>query len=240
MEWTSIGLAYLAGMLSTLSPCVLPLLPVVLGAAISEHRLGPLALAMGLALSFVAIGLFIATIGFAIGLDEVLFRQVAAILMIVIGLVLLVPRFEAGFALAAGPAGNWARQSLGGAEGSGVGGQFGVGLLLGVVWTPCVGPTLGAASLMAAQGQNLGQVALTMFLFGIGAAVPLLLISLISRATLMRWRGRVLSAGTGVKRMLGGTLIVFGLLTISGLDRKLQATLVGFSPDWLTNLTVLY
>lgn len=240
MEWTSVGLAYLAGMLSTLSPCVLPLLPVVLGTAISEHRLGPVALAAGLALSFVAIGLFIATIGFAIGLDEVLFRQVAAILMIGIGLVLLVPRFEAGFALAAGPVGNWAQQSLSATEGNGLGGQFGIGLLLGVVWTPCVGPTLGAASLMAAQGQNLAQVALTMFLFGIGAAVPLLLISLVSRTTLMRWRGRVLSAGTGVKRMLGGMLIVFGLLTISGLDRKLQATLVGLSPDWLTNLTVLY
>lgn len=240
MEWSSVGLAYLAGMLSTLSPCVLPLLPVVLGAAISEHRLGPVALAAGLALSFVAIGLFIATIGFAIGLDEVLFRRVAAILMIMFGLVLLVPRFEAGFALAAGPVGNWAQQSLGATEGKGMSGQFGIGLLLGVVWTPCVGPTLGAASLMAAQGQNLGQVALTMFLFGIGAAVPLLLISLVSRATLMRWRGRVLSAGTGVKRMLGGMLIVFGLLTISGLDRKLQATLVGLSPDWLTHLTVLY
>jgi len=240
MEWTSVGLAYLAGMLSTLSPCVLPLLPVVLGTAISEHRLGAVALAAGLALSFVAIGLFIATIGFAIGLDEVLFRRIAAILMIMIGLVLLVPRLEVGFALASGPVGNWAQQNLGATEGNGLGGQFGVGLLLGVVWTPCVGPTLGAASLMAAQGQNLGQVALTMFLFGIGAAVPLLLISLVSRATLTRWRGRVLSAGTSVKRMLGGMLILFGLLTISGLDRKLQTTLVGLSPDWLTNLTVLY
>ena len=57
-----------------LSPCVLPLLPIVLGTAASEHRLGPVALAAGLALSFVVIGIFVATIGFAIGLDGDVFR----------------------------------------------------------------------------------------------------------------------------------------------------------------------
>jgi len=70
----SIGLAALAGILSTLSPCVLPLIPMVLGAAISEHRHGPVALAAGLAVSFVAIGLFIATIGYSLGFDSGLFR----------------------------------------------------------------------------------------------------------------------------------------------------------------------
>ncbi|MGU3423203.1 cytochrome c biogenesis protein CcdA, partial [Methylobacterium sp. D54C] len=66
---TAFGLAFLAGILSVLSPCVLPLLPLVLGAAASEHRLGPAALPAGRAQSFVAIGLFVATVGFAIGLD---------------------------------------------------------------------------------------------------------------------------------------------------------------------------
>ena len=69
MEPVGIGLALLAGVLSTLSPCVLPILPMVLGAAVSEHRFGPAALAAGLTLSFVAIGLFVATIGFSLGLD---------------------------------------------------------------------------------------------------------------------------------------------------------------------------
>ncbi len=87
----TLGLAFLAGLLSVLSPCVLPLLPLVLGAAASEHRLGPAALAGGLALSFVAIGLFVATIGFAIGLDAGVFRVAAAILLVLVGLVLMVP-----------------------------------------------------------------------------------------------------------------------------------------------------
>ncbi len=68
----------------------------MLGAAASEHRLGPAALAAGLALSFVAIGLVVATVGFAIGLDVDVFRTVAAIMLVLIGLVLLVPAAQSG------------------------------------------------------------------------------------------------------------------------------------------------
>src|SRR5260370_520125 len=59
----NLGLAFLAGVLSILSPCVLPIVPLVLGAAAAENRYAPAALAAGLALSFVAIGLFVATLG---------------------------------------------------------------------------------------------------------------------------------------------------------------------------------
>ena len=72
----TLGLSFLAGVLSILSPCVLPLLPIILGTAQSEHQLGPVALAAGLALSFTTIGLFVATIGFAIGLDTDVFRAI--------------------------------------------------------------------------------------------------------------------------------------------------------------------
>ncbi len=68
MTAANLELAFLAGILSTLSPCVLPLVPLLLGTAASEHRFGPVALAVGLALSFTAIGIFVATVGFAIGL----------------------------------------------------------------------------------------------------------------------------------------------------------------------------
>src|SRR4030042_1368660 len=86
--------AFLAGIFSTLSPCVLPLLPIILVTAVSEHRLGPLALASGLALSFVAAGMFIATIGYGIGLDAGFFRIASALLLITIGVVLLVPQLQ--------------------------------------------------------------------------------------------------------------------------------------------------
>ena len=234
------ALAFLAGVLTILSPCVLPLVPLVMGAAASEHRFGPLALAAGLALSFVAIGLFVATIGFAIGLDGDVFGAVAAVMLIAVGVVLLVPAAQARFALAAAPAGTWAGERLEGASRAGVMGQFGVGLLLGAVWAPCVGPTLGAASVLAARGENLVSVAISMTLFGLGAAAPLLLLGALSRQALMRWRDRMLGAGRGAKAALGALLVVTGLAILSGYDKKIQTALVEASPDWLTALTTSF
>ncbi|HYF56830.1 MAG TPA: cytochrome c biogenesis protein CcdA [Salinarimonas sp.] len=236
----TIGLAGLAGALSTLSPCVLPLVPIVLGAAASEHRLGPVALAGGLALSFTVVGLFVATIGFAIGLDAGVFRVAAALMLVAIGAVLMVPRLQTGLAVAAGPVGAWTEERFGGFSTTGLSGQFGVGLLLGAVWSPCVGPTLGAASVLAARGESLASVALTMLAFGIGAALPLLGLGLLSRETLLRWRNRMMAAGRGLKGALGAILAGAGLLILTGLDKRLEARLVEASPEWLTALTTRF
>jgi cytochrome c biogenesis protein CcdA len=236
----TLGFGALAGVVSTLSPCVLPLIPIVLATAAGQHRRGPLALAAGLALSFTAVGLFVATFGFAIGLDAGVFRAVAGAMLVALGAVLLLPALQTRVALAAGPVGNWTEQRFGAMPGAGLGGQFGVGLLLGVVWVPCVGPTLGAASLMAARGENLGQVALTMLAFGLGAALPLLMLGMLSREALLRWRGRMLSAGTGGRRILGGALVVVGALILTGIDKRLEASLLDIAPDWLIRLTTSF
>ena len=232
----SLGLAFLAGILSVLSPCVLPLLPLVLGAAASEHRLGPAALAAGLALSFVVIGLFVATVGFAIGLDAGIFRTGAAIMLVLIGLVLMIPAAQTRLAVAARPMSNWTESRFGGFSTAGLLGQFGVGLLLGAVWSPCVGPTLGAASLLASQGRDLGTVALTMFLFGLGAALPLLVLGSLSREVLMRWRDRMMGLGKELKAALGLILVVTGVIIVFGYDKILETALVNASPVWLTDL----
>ncbi|WP_430441008.1 cytochrome c biogenesis CcdA family protein [Shinella sp.] len=233
-------LALLAGVLSTLSPCVLPLLPVVLGTAISKHRFGPAALAGGLALSFLTIGLFVALIGFSIGLDTSVFRTFAGYIMIVIGAVLMVPALQMSLAAAASPFGNWTEQRFGGFNSDGLKGQFLIGVLLGAVWSPCVGPTLGAASMMAATGENLAQVVITMAAFGIGAALPLLLLGILSRDVLIRWRNRLLHAGKGGKVLLGVFFVVIGLLVVTGLDKQVEAVLVEISPAWLTSLTTRF
>src|SRR5258708_15877578 len=107
MTLGSVVFAFSAGVLSSLSPCVLPILPVVLGAAVARHRWGPAALAAGVALSFTGIGLFIATIGFSLGLDAGIFRTVAAIILIGFGLVMLLPRLQECFALTAGRFNAW-------------------------------------------------------------------------------------------------------------------------------------
>ena len=236
----TLGLALVAGTLSVLSPCVLPLLPIVLGTAASEHRLGPAALAAGLAVSFTAIGLFVATIGFAAGLDTGVFRTVSAILLIAGGVVLLVPRLQEQFALAAAPVSNWAGGYADNFTPGSLFGQFGLGLLLGAVWSPCVGPTLGAASVLAAKGEDLGQVALTMLAFGIGAALPLMLLGLLSREAMMRWRGRLMETGKAGKALLGVLLVAVGLLVATNADKRLETMLVDASPDWLTQLTTRF
>jgi cytochrome c-type biogenesis protein len=233
-------LAFLAGLLSTLSPCVLPLLPVVFGAAVSEHKLAPLSLTAGIAISFTGIGLFVALVGFSIGLDTFLIRSVAAAMMIIVGVILSVPQFHMRVVAAAGPVSDWASNRFGGFSVSGPQGQFGLGLLLGAVWSPCVGPTLGAASLMAAQGQNIGQVAGIMLIFGVGAAIPLLLIGLASRSLLNRWRDRIMAGQAVLRSALGITLVLFGLLVMTGYDRSIAAKLEQAAPDWLTRLTTSF
>ncbi len=240
MTISSPILAFFAGILSILSPCVLPILPIVLGTAASTHRRGPLALAAGLSLSFVAIGLFLATAGHSIGLDADRLRYVAAALIVMVGVVLLFPSLQARLAATAGPIGNWADGKLATSRTNGLAGQFSIGVLLGAVWSPCVGPTLGAASLLAAQGKDLGQVALTMLAFGIGAALPLLGLGWLSRETMVRWRGTLLSAGSGLKSALGLLFVIIGVLIISGADRQLEAFLVDASPQWLTSITTSF
>jgi cytochrome c-type biogenesis protein len=236
----SLAVAFVAGVLTTLSPCVLPILPIVLGAAASARKYGPAALTAGLTLSFVVVGLFVATLGFSIGLTAELFRQVAAALLVIFGAVLLLPSLQARFAAASGPIANWTDRRFGMRFGDGYAGQFGIGVLLGAAWSPCVGPTLGAASLLAAQGRDLPQVAASMAVFGLGAALPLLIVGVISREALQRWRGKILSVGQGVKTALGLVLIVLGVLILAGLDKQVETALVNASPQWLTDLTTRY
>jgi cytochrome c-type biogenesis protein len=235
-----LALAFAAGLLSILSPCVLPLVPIVLGAAVVAHPLGAFALAAGLAVSFTALGLLLALVGFGLGIDPGMFRVVAAAIMIVLGVVLVVPSWQAQLAAAGGPISSWADRRFGGFASSGLAGQFAIGLLLGAVWSPCVGPTLGAASLLASQGHDLLRVTLTMVVFGVGAALPLILLGLLSRATLMRVRSSLMSAGKLGKALLGAAFIVIGVAIVSGADKRIEAALVDASPQWLTELTTSF
>ncbi len=240
MATADFALALVSGVLSTLSPCVLPLLPIVIASATQAHRWGGVALGFGLTVSFTVLGLFLATIGIEIGLNPSRFRLVAGAMLLLFGVVLVVPylqrRFTEVASSIAGRSGNLSSRI----SGEGWQGQLLVGLLLGAIWTPCVGPTLGAAATLASSGQHLGHAALTMLAFGIGAALPLVLLGTISRQTLNRIRSRLLQSAEGGKKVLGALLLLIGLGIVSGYDRKLEATLVSLSPDWLTALTTRF
>ena len=233
-------LGYAAGLLSTLSPCVLPLLPILIATALGQHRFGPLALAGGLTLSFMLVGTVIAAFGASVGIDPAVVRRVAAVLLVGFGLVLMLPALQLRFAAASAGLAATGEGLLVRLSGRGWGGQFAVGLVLGLVWSPCVGPTLGAASTLASQGRDLGSIALLMGLFGLGAATPLLLIGTLSREALARARGRLLTLGERGRAALGVALLVVGLAILAGADKRLETWAVEHSPDWLTELTTRF
>lgn len=234
------GLSLLAGVLSILSPCVLPLVPILVGTALNTHRYAPYALALGLAISFTAVGVFIATIGASIGLDQEVFRVIAAVLLIIFGIVLLSSTLQEKFASATAGIGGSGNTLISKVSTDSISGQFILGLLLGVVWSPCVGPVLGATITLASQGANLAHVALVMALFGLGAGLPLILLGLLSRQAMMRIRSKLFTVGKIGKRILGIILLLVGLFIISGLDKQFETLIVAASPDWLISLTTRY
>jgi cytochrome c-type biogenesis protein len=234
------GLALLAGVLSTLSPCVLPLIPVLIATAVSVHRWGALALGVGLAVSFTVVGLLIATLGASLGLDPDTFRTAGAIVLVIFGLILLVPRLQDIFARATSRVSSSGSTLLARISGDGIGGQFLVGAVLGVVWSPCVGPTLGAATTLASQGRDLTRIALLMLIFGMGAAAPLVLLGSLSRTRMIAIRGRLLSASHYGKQVFGIILVGIGVLISTGTDKLLEAWILDRSPQWLTDLTTRF
>jgi cytochrome c-type biogenesis protein len=234
------GLGLIAGALSTLSPCVLPLLPVLIASAVNAHRWGALALGSGLALSFMIVGIFLATLGASIGLDPETFRSIGAVTLAIFGLILLVPKLQDLFAQATSTLSNSGNQLLARVTFGGLTGQFLIGALLGVVWSPCVGPTLGAATTLASQGKNLGQIGLLMLIFGVGAAAPLVLLGSMSRASMMKVRGRLLTGGKYGKQLLGLVILALGVMIATGVDKSFEAWILDHTPDWLTAATTKY
>jgi cytochrome c-type biogenesis protein len=236
----SYGLAFLAGLLSTLSPCVLPIVPILIGSAMNAHRRAPIALALGLAISYATIGTALAWAGTALELNSELIRRLGAALMGLFSLVILSSSLQKRFAAATSGIGNAGNQLLSRLHLSGLYGQFIVGLILGMIWSPCVGPTLGVAIVLASQGKHLAGSAALMGLFSVGAALPIVTLGYVSRSAMMNVRARLLLAGRVGKAALGSAMLLIAIATISGGDRRTEAWLVVHSPAWLTSLTTRF
>ncbi len=233
---TSYGLSFLAGVLSTLSPCVLPLVPILMGSAASTHRFGSFALVAGLMLSFTLIGVGLGSLGGSIGLEQDTLRVIGGALLILLGAVLFSSSLQERFSAAVSRLGI-GQELLARFNLNGLHGQFMLGLLLGVVWSPCVGPTLGVAITLASQGQALLQVASVMLIFSLGAGLPLLAIGMLSRQAMGKWRGRMLEAGQKAKKVFGAALLLIGILILSGADKSFEKWAVNAMPDSLVTLT---
>ena len=232
--------AYLAGLLTLINPCVLPVLPIVLASALQAHRLGPVAMAGGMAVSFVVLGLTVTAFGQVIGLDERTLAQVGAVLMIGFGLVLLVPRLNAGFASATAGFAAQADAGIDGIDRSGLGGQLLAGVLLGAVWSPCIGPTLGGAISLASQGQSLGWAAAIMSAFAAGVASVILALAYGARAAILRRRDLMRSLADRAKPVMGALFLAVGLAILFRWHHIAEAWLIDHLPTWLVDLSVTF
>ena len=230
--------AYLAGGLTLINPCVLPLLPIVIATAFDSAKHGPMALAAGLIVSFTIVGVGITAFGHLIGLDVAFINRAAAVLMIVFGVVLLIPRSQAMLVAATAPLANGANTRIENIKESGLTGQFLIGALLGAVWSPCIGPTLAGAVGLAAAGESLLHATLTMIIFGFGVSTVLLGLAYGSRAVIGGRRERLMGLMPWAKPIMGAMLLIVGLAIFFHIDREIEAWLLDISPIWLQDLAI--
>ena len=235
-----LSLAFVAGLVTILNPCVLPLVPILIGSALGKHRLGPVALATGLALSFATFGFVVVAFGFQLGIPEQGIRLFAGGLLALAGLVLLAPSLQARLTMLFAPLTNRAHAALSRTSGEGLGGQFGVGLLLGLVWAPCVGPTLGAAIAAASQGEDLASAFGTFLVFAVGVALSVTLFAYGSRKAIGARAGALQKLARYAKPVFGATLVLVGLMVVTGADKAIEAAIVELMPDWLIAFTTRF
>ncbi len=230
--------AYLAGLLTLINPCVLPVLPIVLASNLHQDRRAPVALAAGLSLSFVLLGLGVTAIGPALGVDSDIVSQVAALVMVAFGLVMLVPAFSRQFATATAGLAARADAQMDQTSASGLSGQFVSGALLGAVWSPCIGPTLGAAIALASTGDSLGRAGAIMLAFALGVSTLILGLAYGAKSALRRRQTWLRALAERSKPIMGVVFILVGTALWFRLHHVVEAWLIDTLPPWLIDLSV--
>jgi cytochrome c-type biogenesis protein len=203
-------LGYGAGLLTLINPCVLPVLPIVLASSLQAGKWGPVALASGMTLTFTVLGLTIAVIGRSFGLSDRLVTNSAAIAM----------------------------QGMNAVAPDGLGGQFAGGALLGAVWSPCIGPTLGGAIALASQGGSLAAAGGVMLAFCAGVSSIMLMLAYGARSMLQRRRAAMQALAVRAKPIMGATFIIVAIAILSGLTQRIEGFAVTHLPFWLQDLSV--
>ncbi len=231
-------LGYAAGLLTLINPCVLPILPIVLATALQAGRAGPLAVAAGLSVSFVALGLLVSVAGRSLGITDATLANAGAVLMILFGLVLLVPRFSASFATATAGMSARADAQIDATDRSGLTGQFVGGLLLGIVWSPCIGPTLGGAISLASQGENLLHATGIMVTFALGVSTIILALGYGAQSVIRRRQAWMRSLAGSARPIMGAVFVAVGLAILFKFHHTLEFWALEYLPEWFTELSV--
>jgi len=234
----NLGFGLLAGGLTTLSPCVLPLLPLVVGGAMQKNSHAPIYMGLGMVLSFMVIGIVIGQAGASLGLDPDTVRIAGAVLLVLFGIAMLLPSLGGWLTRRLEFLSSGANNLASGLDESRPTGALLLGALLGLVWSPCSGPLLGSTlTLVASQGGAVpGGVLLGVF--GLGAALPLVAVGYLSRGALAGTRDWMLKHGNTVKKVFGVFILLIGLAILSGADKWLETQVLDVLPDsWLSLVT---
>jgi cytochrome c-type biogenesis protein len=230
--------AYLAGILTLINPCVLPVLPIVLASSLHRDRRAPLALAAGMSLSFVCLGLGVTALGPALGLDSDSVAQASALVMVGFGLVMLVPALSARFSTATAGLAARADAQIDATSTTGLGGQLLSGVLLGAVWSPCIGPTLGAAIALASTGESLVRAGAIMTAFALGVSTLIIVLAYGAKSAIRRRQTLLRTLADYAKPVMGLTFIAVGLALWFGLHHAIESWLVQTLPAWLIDFSV--
>ena len=236
-----LAFAFVSGLITILSPCILPVLPIVLAGGSSGGKARPFGVIAGFVLSFSFFTLALSAIVQALGIPADTMRYVAIALIVLFGIVMLVPRMRELFDVAVSRV---ASRSGGGggprpsAPRAGFWGGLPVGLSLGLVWTPCVGPIMASViSLALTQKVDGGSVFVTLA-YTLGTAIPMLAIMLGGRALIARAPGLAKHAGT-VQRAFGVVMILMGVVLAFQWDRQIQTAILRAFPSYGSGLTAV-
>ncbi|OUS07783.1 cytochrome C biogenesis protein CcdA [Rhodobacterales bacterium 52_120_T64] len=231
-------LGYGAGLLTLINPCVLPVLPIVLASALQNHKHGPLALAAGMSLTFVILGVGVATLGASIGLDADRVSQIGAVMMLGFGAILLIPQLNSKFALATAGVASDADTRVAHLDQTRLVGQFVGGALLGAVWSPCVGPTLGGAISLAYGGESLVLATGIMISFAMGISTIIIALGYGAREAIKSRQAAMRVLAEKSKPLMGIIFVTVGLMILTRFNQVIEVWLLDLMPDWLLFFSV--
>lgn len=235
-----LGLSLAAGSLTTLSPCVFPILPLVVGGAVQTNRFAPVAMGVGMATSFALIGLLLGALGPVLDIDAESVRQFGAVLLVAFGAVMVVPSLNQRFTELVMPIASTANSASARLDSGSIVGALMLGGLLGIVWSPCSGPLLASALTLVASEGGATRGAMILGLFGIGAAIPLVAVAYASRHGFSRVKTWVLGRIDAIKKGFGLLIGLTGIAILTGADKWLEARVVDLLPERWIGLTTLF
>jgi cytochrome c biogenesis protein CcdA/thiol-disulfide isomerase/thioredoxin len=216
-----LGIAFLAGVITAISPCVLPVLPILLaGSATSTNRRRPYAIVAGLVLSFTIFTLAGAALLSALGLPADLLRNIAIVALLVLAASLLSQRVAR---LLERPFLFLTRRRVG-QDSNG----FVVGLSVGLVFVPCAGPVLAAVTALAASGEVSFRIVLVTTAYAVGAAGPMLAIA-IGGQRLGSSLKVVRTHAESARRVAGVVVAVTALAIAFGVDQRFTTAVPGYT-----------